>query len=109
MNDAVVGAVGVTGLTVFLAEGYLNNYQNWIVAKTHGTTYTQKAPTVSFWKWALGLGVVAVVLTAAADSPSVGPLAKGFAFLIAGTVLLAPPPLGKGQQAMFNLRALVAP
>ncbi len=67
MNDTVIGAVGLTGVTVILAEGWLNNYQNWVVAKTHGTTYTQKASTVSVWRWALGLGVVAVVLTAGAE------------------------------------------
>lgn len=102
MSDVVIGAVGVTGLTVFLSEGYLNNYQNWIVAKTHGTTYTQQAPTVNFWKWAFGLGVVAVVLSVAAESQSAGGLADGFAVVIAGTVLLT-----KGTQAVTNARNLV--
>ncbi len=102
MNDTVIGAIGATGITVFLAEGYLNNYQSWVVAKTHGTTYTQKAATVGLWKWLFGLGVVAVVLTAGADSDEFGGLSEAFAWLIAGTVLLT-----KGGQAASNLKGLV--
>lgn len=101
-RDLALGAMGVTGVTVFLAEGYLNNYQNWIVAKTHGTAYTQQASTQDFWKWAFGLGVVTVVLVAGSDSDQFGELAGAFAVLIAGGVLLK-----KGGQAITNLKNLV--
>jgi hypothetical protein len=102
VNDVVIGAVGLTGVTVFLAEGWLNNYQNWIVAKTHGTTYTQQAATTSVFKWVFGLGMVALVLTVAADSEEFSGLAQAFAVVVAGTALFS-----KGPQATKNLRALV--
>jgi nicotinamide riboside transporter PnuC len=102
-DDAVLAAMGLTGLTVFLANGYLNNYKNFVIAKTHGVTYTQASPTTNVWAWGFGLVMVTVVLTAAAGSDEVGDLAKGFAVLIAGTTVFA-----KGQAAVTNAKGLVA-
>ncbi|MGH3571463.1 MAG: hypothetical protein ACRDUW_06500 [Pseudonocardiaceae bacterium] len=102
MDNTAVTAMGITGLTVFLAEGYLNNYQNWIVAKTHGTTYNKVSSTDSLWKWIFGLGMVSVVLVGGADSQEFGGVAKAFAAVIAVTAVLT-----KGTDAVKNLKGLV--
>lgn len=102
-DDLVLGAMGITGATVFLAEGYLDNYRAWIIAKTRGTPYTQQHETSNFWKWAFGLGVVTVVLVAAADSEA-EPVAHGIAVLAAISAVLL-----KGQDAYKQLKGLVVP
>ncbi len=108
MSDGLVlGAMGVTAATVFLSEGWANNYQAWVVAKTTGREYAQVSTTKSLWSWSFGLAATTVVLVAAADNDTLAPLAKAVAVVIAGASIISPKDSTfRGAVAVRNLQGL---
>ena len=100
-GEVVIGAMGITGVTVLLAEGGINNYKNFVQAHASGNSYEAAAPNFTGGnaiKWLLGLGVTTVALVAVSEDSDWAPLAAAVAGLIAVTVLFK-----KGGAAKDNL------
>ena len=99
----MLSAMGITGLTVLLGEGGINNYRNFVQAHASGNKYYAAVPNFTggtVVKWVLGLGVTTGVLLAVADTQW-GQLAAAMAGVIAVTVLFKMG--GAAKDNLYNL------
>ncbi len=109
-GDVVIGAMGITAVTVLLAKGGINNYRNFVQAHASGHSYEAAVPGFTGGnavKWILGLGVSTAILLAVAASPDWGKLAAAVAGAAALTTLFREG--GAAKDNLYNLFGQSAP